>query len=105
MQKRITETYQELARRTEGGRAPVGSAWQVIRRSHPEIELYLPDGSHPSRQGTYLAACVFVATLFGASPRGAPTFGLIPAEARALQEVAEAVVLGRPSSTPGADGG
>ncbi len=47
---------------------PVGEAFAHIHDLHPEIELYNPDGSHPSPAGTYLAACLFTATLTGHSP-------------------------------------
>ena len=50
--------------------APVGAAWAAARVEHPEIDLWQPDGSHPSAAGTYLAACVLYATIFGASPEG-----------------------------------
>jgi hypothetical protein len=47
--------------------APVGRAMQRTRRS-PQVTLLDPDDSHPSPQGTYLAACVFYATLTGLDP-------------------------------------
>ena len=74
--------------------APVGLAWQQVRREHPEIGLWDPDGSHPSRAGTYLAACVLYATLFGESPEGLSFTGHVPGgEARALQRTAARTVL------------
>ena len=52
-----------------GGEAvPVGQAFGQMRALHPEIELYNPDGSHPSPAGTYLAACLFLAKVSGHSP-------------------------------------
>jgi len=32
--------------------------------------LYVADKSHPNSAGSYLAACVFYATIFGKSPEG-----------------------------------
>jgi hypothetical protein len=54
---------------------PVGLAWQaaIKRRALQKDkthELYDKDGSHPSQAGSYLAACVFVATLLDQSPVG-----------------------------------
>ena len=64
MQDRLTESYTEMAQNNESLLAPIGIAWKNIREHHPEINLYSSDGSHPSIQGSYLAACVFYAVLF-----------------------------------------
>ncbi|MDP8231418.1 MAG: SGNH/GDSL hydrolase family protein [Candidatus Zophobacter franzmannii] len=48
----------------------VGRAFQRCRISNPEIELYQPDGNHPTPEGTYLAASMFYSALWGASPLG-----------------------------------
>jgi hypothetical protein len=51
---------------------------------------------HPSRLGSYLAACVFYRTLTGQDPRGSGfTAGLDEAQARFLQDVAADVVTTR----------
>ena len=69
--------------------APVGLAFALALQERPELALYASDG-HPTVRGTYLAACVFYATLFGKSPVGityAPSG--IPAQDRDfLQKVA-----------------
>jgi hypothetical protein len=39
-----------------------------LRTQYPNIELYDPDGSHPSPAGTYLAAVTFAQALFGINP-------------------------------------
>jgi hypothetical protein len=95
MQRRLTAAYRDLAVRTSAVLAPVGTAWAAVRLAHPEIELYAGDGIHPSPQGTYLAACVFYARLFGKSPAGADKLGLSAAEAKVLQEAAAEAVFGR----------
>ena len=64
MQDRLTESYTEMAQNNESLLAPIGIAWKDIREQHPEINLYSSDGSHPSIQGSYLAACIFYAVLF-----------------------------------------
>ena len=64
MQDRLTESYTEMAQNNESLLAPIGIAWKDLREQHPEINLYSSDGSHPSIQGSYLAACVFYAVLF-----------------------------------------
>ncbi|MCH2646700.1 MAG: hypothetical protein MKZ53_07020, partial [Candidatus Thalassarchaeum sp.] len=56
--------------------------------------LYNSDGSHPSIDGTYLAACVIHATITGESPVGrqAPS-QISPQRALELQEAADATVF------------
>ncbi|MCB1032756.1 MAG: hypothetical protein KDD47_02855 [Acidobacteria bacterium] len=73
--------------------APVGEAWRLAREKHPEIELFDPDGVHPSSEGTYLAACVIFTLLFDLPPPEAQE--VIGEEiARHLREVAaEALAL------------
>ena len=68
MQDRLTESYTEMAEDNNSLLAPVGIAWKSIRESHPNINLYSSDGSHPSIHGSYLAACTFYATLFLDNP-------------------------------------
>ncbi len=41
-----------------------------IQATSPQLNLYFSDGSHPSPIGSYVAACVFYATLYGKSPVG-----------------------------------
>jgi len=69
----ISDAYLRAARETKSSVAPVGVAWERVRRIFPSIELYDSDGSHPSPAGTYLAACVIYATLFHQSPEGLPS--------------------------------
>ena len=78
----------------DGAVAPVGSAWKSIRDSFPSINLYAGDGSHPSYEGSYLAACTFYASVFRKSPVGAPFIGgLDPVTAERLQIAAATTVL------------
>ena len=71
--------------------APVGPAWQLAMRKLPQIHLYVNDGSHPSAAGSYLAACVFLGTLFKQSPSGSAvsdSLGIDRADAEELQAIA-----------------
>ena len=69
----ISDAYLRAAKETKSSVAPVGMAWERVRRIYSSIELYESDGSHPSPAGSYLAACVIYATLFHQSPEGLPT--------------------------------
>lgn len=97
MQAQVNRGYAEIAREFGAPTAPVGAAWQLVVRQHPDIELWQPDGSHPSPYGTYLAACVFYATIFRESPEGLRYTADLPLPvAVMLQRAAAAVVLGVP---------
>jgi hypothetical protein len=70
MQEVITETYMRVAREIDAKLAPVGPAWRKALADTPGLSLHVEDRSHPSMMGTYLAACVFYATLFDETPVG-----------------------------------
>lgn len=94
MQQRLRESYMEMGQMNLAAVAPVGEAWKRVRQFFPGIELYNADESHPSVSGTYLAACVFYASLWHQSAVGA----LFPPEissddALRIQTVASRVVL------------
>ena len=72
-QAMLDNAYFRVAKETKSIVAPVGVAWADVRTKAPSIELYIEDGSHPSPAGTYLAACVFYATIIGRSPVGLPS--------------------------------
>ncbi|BDS14725.1 DUF4886 domain-containing protein [Aureispira anguillae] len=94
MQNRLRSSYLLMADQNEGICSPVGAAWKVARDSFPGIELYAPDGSHPSYAGSYLAACTFYATIFQKSPVGLAFYGSLTAgDAQILQNIAASVVL------------
>lgn len=94
MQQALRNNYVALANWNDAYTAPVGVAWATVRATHPEIDLYAPDGSHPSVAGTYLAACVFYCTLFHESCTEA-TFhaSLDPGTAAILRGIASSTVL------------
>ena len=67
----------------------VGFAFLDVYENAAGIELYNADMTHPSPAGSYLAACVHFATLFGASPVGNEyTAGLPADDAELLQRAA-----------------
>jgi hypothetical protein len=69
-QARLDHAFFTLGRELGATVAPMGPAWQTVREQHPDLALYVDDGSHPAPAGTYLAACTLYATLFGRSPEG-----------------------------------
>lgn len=97
----IADTYRLAARDVGGILLPAGEAWRLVQKQAPEIALYGPDGFHPSPVGSYLAALVVVAELYGISPIGldppvptgsAVALRLPPGQARILQEAAASAI-------------
>lgn len=67
-QEQITKVYTEIADSNDAVLVPVGEAWASVRKSRPNIELYDPDESHPSRLGAYLTAHMFVVSILNEVP-------------------------------------
>lgn len=94
MNSRLRNAYIRMADSIDASISPVGVAWKYVRDNYPSIQLYSPDGSHPSLEGSYLAACTFYASLFRKSPVGASfTSSLAPANAANLQLSAATAVM------------
>jgi hypothetical protein len=71
-QVQLTNAYTAIANELHAIVAPVGLAWQDALTKKPGFVLFDPDGSHPNAAGSYLAACVFYATLYQKTPVGLP---------------------------------
>jgi hypothetical protein len=68
----VTEHYQKLQSKLGCQMAPVGAAWKNAFAKIEGLRLHDDDNSHANPTGTYLAACVFYATVMGRSPVGLP---------------------------------
>jgi len=64
----VRAAYAAAAEAVDGILLPAGEAWRTARERSPELALYGPDGFHPSRLGTLLAALVVVERLTGRLP-------------------------------------
>lgn len=94
MQYEINQGYKQIASELGVRLAPVGLAWFRALQANPDLQLWQEDGSHPSEQGTYLAACVFYATFYKESPVGLSYRGNLSEEvALQLQEAANSVLV------------
>lgn len=93
MQK-IIEGTTAFANKADLEIAPVGIAWNDMVVNQPQIELYAPDGMHPSYAASYLIACVYLSEIFQKSSVGnSYTGGLAETGARIIQTVASDTVL------------
>jgi hypothetical protein len=85
MTQALAKAYIEAGNRIQALVVPVGLAFKQAQQQFPDINLYVKDVlgvneqgeltyrkevKHPSSAGTYLAACVFYASLQQASPQG-----------------------------------
>ena len=75
----VSASYSAAARAVNGLLLPVGDAWRAAWRRDPRIELYGPDGFHPTALASYLGALVIYQELSGRSPVGLPSTMLAPA--------------------------
>jgi len=94
MQDSLTVAYKSIADSLDDWIAPVGEVWRYVIQNYGMI-LHSGDDSHPNLNGSYLAACVFYASVFGKSPAGLKyTGGLAADTALLLQQAADSIVFG-----------
>lgn len=103
LQSGLNGAYFDLAKQLGARVAPVGIAWKKALAAGPPFVLHSPDKSHPNSTGTYLAACVFYATLLEVNPTGLPReikkgnkvlVSIPKEEAKRLQGIAREAVQG-----------
>ncbi|MBL0095814.1 MAG: T9SS type A sorting domain-containing protein [Bacteroidetes bacterium] len=86
--------YLALANSLQGEISPVSMVWNYLRQNHPTIELYQPDESHPSAEGSYAAACCFYASIFKKDPTLITfNFGLNANDASIIRNTAKTQVF------------
>ena len=89
-QAELSKAYLDLGKQLKVIVAPVGMAWERALRDDPKLALHSADKSHPSKAGSYLAACVLYSTIYCRSAEGLPgkIGGLGGAEVGKLQAIA-----------------
>ena len=68
MTVQLANEFRRLGRKLDVPVIPVGLAFEKALEDMPGVVLHDPDLRHPSLEGTYLAAAVFYAALYGKSP-------------------------------------
>lgn len=68
MDNLLRERYLTMTNNNNAIVSPVSVVWNYIRTNYPSLNLYDPDGSHPSILGSYLAACCFYTTILRKDP-------------------------------------
>lgn len=93
MDSMLYERYMFMARENDASVCPVGRVWRYIRNNNPDLNLYDRDGSHPSMEGSYAAACAFYTMIFHENPdRITFTAGLEESVAAYIRGAVRAVV-------------
>ncbi|MFN0187760.1 MAG: PKD domain-containing protein [Bacteroidia bacterium] len=94
MQEELRKSYVQMANDNNALVAPVGRAWQSSWTQDSSINLWSSDNSHPSIEGSYLAACVFYETILRKSCLNAPFISTLASlKALFLQQVAHQIVV------------
>lgn len=88
MQEQLNIGYEAISKELSDDISPVGIAWLNVKKKYPNINLWANDDSHPSKEGSYLAACVMYASLFKKSPVGLKYTFNIPVKTAALLQKA-----------------
>lgn len=68
-QSSINAVYNELAVAENAVNVSVGSSFDLARKTFPNMNLFHPDGSHPSAVGTFLIALNFIKKITGTLPK------------------------------------
>ncbi len=93
MDSALRDKYLDLADVIDAEVSPVSVVWHNLRQNHPSIELYQPDGSHPSAAGSYAAACCFYTAIFKKDPSSITfNYSLSTADAAAIRNAAKTEV-------------
>lgn len=70
MTQQLADATIKVANDNNAMAIPVGIAFAEVQRRHPEIDLIMPDHSHPTAAGSYLAGAVIWSTLLKESLEG-----------------------------------
>lgn len=73
-----TRSYEIAAQDVQGAHIPGGEVWRAAWRQNPSLQLYAPDGLHPSVLGSYAVALSIVGILYERSVTGVPTTVRLP---------------------------
>jgi hypothetical protein len=104
-------SFQQAAAAVNGVFLPAGEAWRAALRVDANLDVYGPDGFHPSSIGTFLAALEIYERVTGRDVRTLPPFafsngqrmGLPEATVRMLQSAAHDANIAFPQNPPATD--
>jgi hypothetical protein len=95
MTEQLLAEYVKAGKQNNAMVVPAGLAFANSIKARPDLNLYVADKRHPSLAGTYLGACVVLASVFKQNPVGSTYTAGLPADVAAhLQRVAWDTVQG-----------
>ena len=95
MQDTLKYAYLQISNILSAKMSSVGEAWRLAHSLDTNTDLWQSDYSHPTLNGSYLAACVFYIAIFDRSPVGLSyNGGLTDSMALYLQTIAYQSVIG-----------
>ena len=86
--------FNKIASDIDATNVYVNRACAYVIENYPDINLWGDDNAHLNKDGAYLVACVFFATLFGTSAVGLDYDGVDADLAATMQMVADQIVFG-----------
>jgi hypothetical protein len=89
MTEQLAAEYVKAGKQNGVKVVPAGYAFANSIKVRPDLNLYVADKRHPSVAGTYLGACVVLASVFKVNPIGSSYTAGLPADiAKHLQTIA-----------------
>lgn len=89
MTQPLADEYTKVGKANNALVVPAGLAFAASVAKRPDISLIIADKRHPTLQGTYLSACVVLASVYKVNPVGNKYTAGLPADVAAhLQAVA-----------------
>ncbi len=81
----LSDAYQKAAKLYDARVSPVGNHFLYVTQNYPEINLYNEDRTHPSYQGSCLAALTHYHAVFGDFPKNTDALAISSAELSAFK--------------------
>lgn len=93
MSQELYNNYRQMALDFQSSVAPIGAAWSYSINLDSNYVLHSSDNSHPSYDGSYLAACVLYSSIFKENISSSFNYQLDTQTAQRYQQIANAVVM------------
>jgi hypothetical protein len=97
----VRESYRSAAEVVDGLFIPAGESWRAVWERDAGIDLYGPDGFHPSRTGSFVAALTVFEVLFEEDVRDLPVLEVGSSVAPMLYDAVHAAVQEHALTPPG----
>jgi hypothetical protein len=94
-QDSIAQTYSiNIAQTINAPISPVAAVWNYLINHYPSLELYNSDFAHPSKAGSYAAACCFYTVFFKKDPTLIPyNYSIAESDANIIKNAVKVVVF------------